>query len=258
MMKSLWIAKTGLSAQQAQLDVISNNLANVSTSGFKRSRAVFEDLMYQSGRSAGAQSSQQTQVASGLQLGTGVRGKYFQQHVQGTNLVLLQPEVAKAFPTPEAVNDALRVRRATAVRARLQLEASLESRSKRGRSLNLINFLERSVSMAAARQRTKGGEGGTYQLGNRTVRKALQLRFKIRRTGPKKVIEGAFIGNKGRTVFIREGASRLPIKALQTIDVAQMFNTQRINAKVVQLINTRFPAIFANDARFYTLKFGQR
>ena len=73
MMKSLWIAKTGLSAQQAQLDVISNNLANVGTSGFKRSRAVFEDLMYQNARSAGAQSSQQTQVASGLQLGTGVR-----------------------------------------------------------------------------------------------------------------------------------------------------------------------------------------
>lgn len=168
-------------------------------------------------------------------------------------------EIRREFNiSTQAVNDALRVRRATAIRARLQLEASLESRSKRGRSLNLINFLERSVSMAAARQRTKGGEGGTYQLGNRTVRKALQLRFKIRRTGPKKVIEGAFIGNKGRTVFIREGASRLPIKALQTIDVAQMFNTQRINAKVVQLINTRFPAIFANDARFYTLKFGQR
>ena len=73
MMKSLWIAKTGLTAQQAQLDVISNNLANVSTSGFKRSRAVFEDLMYQSARSAGSQSSQQTQIASGLQLGTGVR-----------------------------------------------------------------------------------------------------------------------------------------------------------------------------------------
>ena len=73
MMKSLWIAKTGLSAQQSQLDVISNNLANVGTSGFKRSRAVFEDLMYQTTRAAGAQSSQQTQVASGMQLGTGVR-----------------------------------------------------------------------------------------------------------------------------------------------------------------------------------------
>ncbi len=73
MMKSLWIAKTGLTAQQSQLDVISNNLANVGTSGFKRSRAVFEDLMYQTTRAPGAMSSQQTQVATGMQVGTGVR-----------------------------------------------------------------------------------------------------------------------------------------------------------------------------------------
>lgn len=73
MIRSLWIAKTGLDAQQTQMDVISNNLANVSTSGFKRSRAVFEDLIYQTMREPGAQSSQQTQLPSGLQIGTGVR-----------------------------------------------------------------------------------------------------------------------------------------------------------------------------------------
>lgn len=73
MIRSLWIAKTGLDAQQTQLDVISNNLANVSTNGFKRSRAVFEDLLYQTIREPGAQSSQLTQVPSGLQVGTGVR-----------------------------------------------------------------------------------------------------------------------------------------------------------------------------------------
>jgi flagellar basal-body rod protein FlgG len=73
MIRSLWIAKTGLDAQQTQLDVISNNLANVSTNGFKRQRAVFEDLLYQTFRPAGAQSSQQSQVPTGLQLGTGVR-----------------------------------------------------------------------------------------------------------------------------------------------------------------------------------------
>jgi len=73
MIRSLWIARTGLDAQQTQLDVISNNLANVSTNGFKRSRAVFEDLLYQNLRQSGAQSSQQTQVPTGLQLGTGVR-----------------------------------------------------------------------------------------------------------------------------------------------------------------------------------------
>lgn len=73
MIRSLWIAKTGLEAQQTQMDVIANNLANVSTTGFKRSRAVFEDLLYQTLRQPGAQSSQQTQIPSGLQIGTGVR-----------------------------------------------------------------------------------------------------------------------------------------------------------------------------------------
>lgn len=73
MIRSLWIAKTGLDAQQTKMDVISNNLANVSTNGFKRARAVFEDLLYQTMRQPGAQSSQQTQLPSGLQLGTGVK-----------------------------------------------------------------------------------------------------------------------------------------------------------------------------------------
>jgi flagellar basal-body rod protein FlgG len=73
LIRSLWISKTGLDSQQTQLDVIANNLANVSTTGFKRGRAVFEDLLYQTLRQPGAQSSQQTQLPSGLQLGTGVR-----------------------------------------------------------------------------------------------------------------------------------------------------------------------------------------
>ena len=73
MIRSLWIAKTGLDAQQTQLDVTSNNLANVSTNGFKRARAVFEDLLYQTLRQPGASSSATTQVPSGLQIGTGVR-----------------------------------------------------------------------------------------------------------------------------------------------------------------------------------------
>lgn len=73
MIRSLWIARTGLDAQQTQLDVISNNLANVSTNGFKRARAVFEDLLYQTMRQPGAQSSQQNQLPVGLQLGSGAR-----------------------------------------------------------------------------------------------------------------------------------------------------------------------------------------
>lgn len=73
MNQSLWISQTGLSAQDTQLRAIANNLANASTVGFKRDGVVFEDLLYQIKRQPGAQSSQNTQLPSGLQLGTGVR-----------------------------------------------------------------------------------------------------------------------------------------------------------------------------------------
>jgi len=73
MIRSLWISKTGLDAQQTQLDVTAHNLANVGTTGFKRSRVAFEDLLYLNVRQPGANSSQQTQLPTGLQIGTGVR-----------------------------------------------------------------------------------------------------------------------------------------------------------------------------------------
>ena len=73
MINSLWISKTGMEAQQTQLDVISNNLANVSTNGFKRGTAVFEDLMYQNLRQVGANATEQSQLPTGLHLGLGVR-----------------------------------------------------------------------------------------------------------------------------------------------------------------------------------------
>lgn len=73
MINSLWISKTGMEAQQTQLDVISNNLANVSTNGFKKSHAVFEDLIYQNLRQTGANTSEQSTLPTGLQIGLGVR-----------------------------------------------------------------------------------------------------------------------------------------------------------------------------------------
>jgi len=73
MMRSLWIAKTGMEAQQTQLDNISHNLANVATNGYKRSHAVFEDLIYQNMRQAGANTTDQTTLPTGLQVGLGVR-----------------------------------------------------------------------------------------------------------------------------------------------------------------------------------------
>lgn len=139
-------------------------------------------------------------------------------------------EIRAEFNLPAStVNQALRIQRASASRGRFQLSAALESPAKRGRSLNLARF--------AARQTRKG------------------VTFKVKRNGPRQLIPGSFLINGGKTVMIREGKARLPIKALQTIDVAQMFNTRRINAKVVQLIEARFPGIFANDVRFFTAKF---
>lgn len=73
MIRSLWIAKTGMEGQQTKLDSIANNLANVGTNGYKRAGVVFEDLMYQNLRSAGAATSEQSQLPTGLQVGLGVR-----------------------------------------------------------------------------------------------------------------------------------------------------------------------------------------
>jgi flagellar basal-body rod protein FlgG len=72
-MESLFVAKTGLEAQQARLAVISQNLANVNTTGYKRGRAIFEDLLYQNVVQPGGLTSQQTEAPTGLNLGTGVR-----------------------------------------------------------------------------------------------------------------------------------------------------------------------------------------
>ena len=84
---SLWVSKTGLDAQQTRMNVISNNLANVNTTGFKRDRAVFEDLLYQNIRQAGGQTTAITQSATGLMLGTGVKINATEKlHAQG-NLI---------------------------------------------------------------------------------------------------------------------------------------------------------------------------
>jgi hypothetical protein len=145
----------------------------------------------------------------------------------------MSKEIRQEFVLPAAkVNASLRIKRAQAAAGLLNLQAALESPAKRGRSLNLANF--------GARQTKKG------------------VSFKIKRSGSRVVIPGSFLINGGKTVMIRVGKQRLPIKALQTIDVAQMFNTQRINAKVVQVIKDRFPVIFEREAKFYLDKFNAK
>jgi hypothetical protein len=146
----------------------------------------------------------------------------------------------------DKVNGALSVTRASARGPESRMQASLQALRKGRRSgLNLINFIERSTTLAQAKKRRKAG---TLNM----------LYTQIKRSGGRKALGPAFIGNKGRTVFVRVGKERLPIKALTTVDVASMFNTRRINAKVLQLIDTKFPAIFANEARFFTERFNAK
>ena len=87
---ALWVSKTGLDAQQTRMNVISNNLANVNTTGFKRDRAVFEDLLYQNVKQPGGQTTVNTLTPTGLMLGTGVKINATEKlHLQG-NLVNTQ------------------------------------------------------------------------------------------------------------------------------------------------------------------------
>lgn len=148
-------------------------------------------------------------------------------------------EITKEYSvTAGYVRDRLRIRRASFKAGRFGVEAALLGGDGKRRSANIIRFMEKSVTLAEARRRRKGGT-------------LSQLRFKIKKAGGKQVITGAFIGNKGRTVFIRTGKGRLPIKAVSTIDVPQMFNQRRINAAVVQAIKDKFPAVFQREAAFF-------
>lgn len=160
------------------------------------------------------------------------------------------------------VRQRLQVRRASS--KGLVIRASLNGSGKqgRGRSANIIGFVEKSVSLAEGRKRTKSGTHGIY--------------VKVKKRGGKKLLhgnfkQGAFIGNKGRTVFERVPGTTMASRAggktgskhaeeivpVQTIGVAQMFNTRRINAAVVRLIKERFPDVFDREARFYVERFNR-
>lgn len=167
-------------------------------------------------------------------------------------------EIAGEFNvTAGYVRERLRVRRATA-RGKLLLEAALiGGKAGARRSANIIAFVEKSTSLAQARKRAKGGTLG-------------QLYVKVKRKGGTKALGATrFIGNKGRTVFERiEGkqmASRpgkltkhtQAIGPVQVIDVAQMFNTRRINRVVVEYMKQRFPEVFAREAKFFTDRFNR-
>ena len=136
-----------------------------------------------------------------------------------------------------AAKDRLKVSKANAKQGNLGFEVSLEATRKgKGRALNLIAFVEKKTTLGEARKRAKKGTQS-------------QVYFQVKRSGGKKYIKGAFIANKGRTLFIRTGKDRLPIKSVSTIDIPSMFNTKRINAAVVQVRRDKFEANFDRELR---------
>ena len=136
------------------------------------------------------------------------------------------------------VNARLSVRGASARSGTLVAVLEALSGSRRGRAMNVIKFLRRRVTIGQAR-------------------KGKQLGFRFKRGGPVKQIAGAFVGNQGRTVFVREGLPRLPIRAVQVIDVPGMFNAKRINARVVRKIERDFPVEFERAAKLFVDRFNR-
>lgn len=134
-------------------------------------------------------------------------------------------EMTRAITSEFAINQAdvrPRLSLSKANRGKLVVVLDPYASKRRGRSLNLIRFVEKKVTLAERRRRQKSGNN--------------QIGFRIKRTGGMKFIAGAFIANKGRTVFKRVGKERLPIQALSTIDVPQMFSTRRIMTRVLTRI----------------------
>ena len=138
----------------------------------------------------------------------------------------------------QTVRERLQLQRAS--RTGMQFTATLigNPAGRAKRAMNVIRFIEKSVSLAQARKRRKAGTLGA-------------LRFKIRRAGGMQTIKGAFIGNNGRTVFRRTGKARLPIEAVSTIGVPQMFQARKVQLPVQRWITENFPRIFDREMRYF-------
>jgi hypothetical protein len=145
--------------------------------------------------------------------------------------------------TQSFVRERLRVKRAvrsggSSFTVTASLIGNPSGRSKR--SMNLIHFAMAKLTRAEKAAWRKGS-------GMRNP----QIPFQIKRAGGRVTVKGAFVANKGRTVFVREGESRLPIKPVRTIGVPQMFSSRKINDDVVRHVNEILPKLFKHELDFY-------
>jgi hypothetical protein len=154
----------------------------------------------------------------------------------------------------DRVRSSIALRQASAARGTLTAEVQIfGSPSKRGRSMNVIAFMERKVSLAEARRRGKRNELFVQSKG----RLLPILRFVFKRGSGAKVIEGAFVGNKGRTIFRRVGKARLPIEPIRVIDVGQMFRSKKVSRRVLDRINRDLPVEVDRAVKSVIARFGR-
>lgn len=149
-------------------------------------------------------------------------------------------EINRAIPQEynvkhSEVRNAITLRRAHSGNLQAVIEVFGSTR-KRGRSMNLIHFLA-AVQAAGRAVKVRGAKGKKADLAALNG----QLGFLIKKGGGLKKIEGAFVGNKGRTIFAREGRARLPIKPLQVIGFSQMFKSRKIESRVTEKIWADLP-----------------
>ena len=149
-------------------------------------------------------------------------------------------EINRAIPEEYAVR-ASEVRNAVDIRraARGDMRAVISifgSARKRGRSLNMIHFLA-AIQAGGAARKTRGSRATKVEM--QAIAK--QLGFRIRRDGGLKSIKGAFLGNRGRTIFRRKGDARLPIEPVQVIGFSQMFSSRKIHERVLSKIRDDLP-----------------
>jgi hypothetical protein len=152
-------------------------------------------------------------------------------------------EINRAIPEEFAVK-ASEVRNAVEVRKASsgQLAATITifgSKNKKGRSLNMIHFVAAAYMRGQGSFKTRSGAVGIRKRDIKAI--GNQIGFQIKRGSGLKTKEGAFIGNKGRTVFIRTSDKRLPIKAVQVIGFSQMFSSKKISKRIMDKINEELP-----------------
>lgn len=158
--------------------------------------------------------------------------------VRALNTTIKQGETAMARQISQTyrisqsvVKQRLSITRARRSNGRLEMQVTLEATRKgKGRSMNMIAFVTTPARLLKSGKRN-------------------QTKLQVRRDGGRKQITGAFIGNKSRTLFIRTGKERLPIAAVNTIDVVQMFNARKINDAVRTVLLDRFQTNFDRELR---------